>query len=452
MKNTFKKLVLGSVLTATVSYTAVAAEIEFWTTDTQEDRIKTIQLMADTFASLSNHTVKVIPMGEDEYAAQLTKAAGANAMPSAIHAGSELLSSFGEEGIIDREATTEVVNNLGADLFYAGALKLMQAADGSYNAVPLYGWVQGLWYRADLFEEAGLNPPETWADIVAAAKHFNNPSEGFYGILIPSSMDQFAEQVFTQLALSNGAKMFDADGNLIFNSPEMVETLAFMKELSQYAPPGQQTWRARDYYIQNRMAMFPYSTFIMDDLALAEDAANSLTSDNFDDLKGAKFDSQLVEKTRMVSSITNKEPASYGQVTGLSVVKGNDAEKTEAAKEWIEFIEQDVNLITWGHVAVGGANPAQKEVASSEDYLSDPKGVFVRYGQDKIAEIIGGMEDISKFSTVDGKVFPEANLIFAKMIIPEMIQKVVLQGEDPAKAVEWANGEMQKIVDEYRAQ
>lgn len=38
------------------------------------------------------------------------------------------------------------------------------------------------------------------------------------------------------------------------------------------------------------------------------------------------------------------------------------------------------------------------------------------------------------------------------MIIPEMIQKVVLQGEDPAKAVEWANGEMQKIVDEYRAQ
>ncbi len=407
--------------------------------------------MADTFGTLTDNKVKVVPVSEEEYAAQLTKAAGAKAMPAAIHAGSELLSSFGEDGIIDRKATTEVAKKIGEAKFYKGALKLLQASDGSYNAVPLYGWVQGVWYRADLFEKAGLKAPNTWDNILAAAKHFNNPKEGFYGMLIPSKMDQFAEQVFTQFAHSNGAKMFDAKGNLVFNSPEMLETLEFYKELSKYAPPGEQTWRARDYYIQNKMAMFPYSTFIMDDLALAENAKNSLTSENFKDLKGAEFDDKLVEKTKMAATITKKEPASYGQVTGLSILVNSDPEKVKAAKEWVEFIEKEENLVTWGHVAIGGANPAQKAVAASEEYLDDPKGVFTRYGTEKISAIISGMEDVRKFSTVGGKVFPEANIIFAKMIIPKMINQVVLNGKDPKEAMTEAEAEMKKIIAEYRA-
>ncbi len=449
MNNKIKSTLLATILSSSVSI--YATEIEFWTTDTQDDRIKTIQLIADTFEALHDHKVKIVPVAEEEFATQLSKAAGANSLPNIVHFGAELAGSAGEEGIIDRENTTQIIKDFGADKFYKGALNVLSTTeDGVYNAVPFYGWVQGIWYRADLFERENLNPPETWDDILVAAKHFNNPKEGFYGMLIPSKLDQFAEQVFTQFALSNGAKMFDNEGNLVFNSPQMIETLDFFKELVKYSPPGQQTWRARDYYIQNKMTMFPYSTFIMDDLALAEAAANSLTSENFEDLKGGEFDTELVEKTRMVASIKNTEYASYGQVTGLAVIKDNSNDELKAATAWAQFLLEDENIISWAHSALGGANPAIKSVATSDAYLDDPKGLFERYGKDKMREIISGMEYVNKFSTADG-THPEANIVFAKQIIPQMIQKAIWEDMSSADAIAWAEVEIQKIVDEYRS-
>ncbi len=451
-----KKITILSLLCSsslTLMLPSWAADITMWTTDTQEGRLKTIQLITDTFGALNDHNVKVVPVDEAEYATQLIKAQSAGAMPDLLHYGSELAGNFGEEGILDIEANTAVVNELGESNFYQGALNIMKNSKGKYNAVPFYGWVQGLWYRADLFEQDGLEPPKTWDDILTAAKHFTDKDNGFYGIFMPSKMDQFADQVFTQIALSNGAAMFDKEGNVIFNSPEMVESLKFFKELSKYGPPGQQTWRARDYYLQNKMAMFFYSTFILDDIALAEAAENSLTASNFEDLKGAQFDEKLVEKTRMVPLIAASEenkPASYGQVTGFSVVKQDDKEAAQAAQDLIKFFQEEENLVAWSHTALGGANPAYKPVASSDAYLNDPVGLFERYGKDKITEIIGGMENVSKFSQVDGNVIAEANIVFAKMIIPQMIQKALWEGVSEEDAVAWAASQIQDIVDENR--
>lgn len=430
-----------------------AADLMMWTTDTQEDRLKTIQLIADTFAALNDHTVKVVPMDEAEYATQLVKAQNAGSMPDLLHYGSELAGNFGEEGILDIKANTAVVEEMGEAGFYQGALNVMKNTEGQYNAVPLYGWVQGLWYRADLFEEEGLNPPQTWDDILTAAQHFTNKDEGFYGIFMPSKLDQYADQVFTQIALSKGAAMFDAKGEVIFNSPEMIESLNFFKELAQYGPPGQHTWRARDYYLQNKMAMFFYSTFILDDIALAEAASNSLTSSHFEDLEGAEFDEKLVEKTRMVPLIAashKNSPASYGQVTGFSVVKQDDAEDVKAAQDLIKFFLEEENLVAWAHTALGGANPAYKSVASSDAYLNDPVGLFERYGKEKITEIIGGMENVAKFSQVEGGVVAEANMVFAKMVIPQMIQKTLWENVSTEDAIAWAEDEIKKIVAENR--
>ncbi len=447
MKHILKTTILSSLIAW--QFTATAAEIEFWTTDTQEDRLQAIQLLADTFEALTDNKVTIVPAAEEEIATQLAKAFSVNAAPNVVHLGSEIAGSLGEEGVVDRKATSEVIAEFGADKFYQGALNTLSApGEDVYNAVPFYGWVQGIWYRADLFEEAGLKAPATWDDIMAAAKHFNDPKNSFYGMLVPSKLDQFADQVFTQFALSNGAKMFDKDGNNIFNSPEMVETLEFYKELAQYSPPGQQTWRARDYYIQNKMAMFPYSSFIMDDLALAEAAASSLTGENFEDLKGGSFDEKLVEKTRMIPTITNKETASYGQVTGFSVIKDNTEEEKEIAQDWILFLLEEENAVSWAHTALGGANPAVKAIAASDSFLDDPIGLFERYGKDKIIEIVSGMENVTKFSTTDGVLHPNANIVFAKTVIPEMIQKALWEGMSSKDAVAWAATKIDEIVAE----
>ena len=429
---------------------AEPATIEYWTTQDQSDRQATIRLIADTFMALNPHvTVNVVPVAEPEVPAQLSAAAAAGSLPDVIEFGSENAIAFGAQGLLDADAHRALIDSIGRDRFYAGALHLLRAPTGmdDYYALPFHGWIQGIWYRTDWFEEAGLEPPDSWDNIRAAAEHFYDPGANQYGILVGTKSEPYAEQVFTQFAISNGARLFDAGGNLVFNSPEMKEALEYYLEVAQYNPPGPQTWRARDYYLQGKMAMFFYSTYIMDDLALQEVAAGSLTGDNFADLAGGDFDPELANKTGFVPIITGTEPASYGVVVALGVFKNDDAGQLAAAQDWVEYLYTEDAYVTYLHMAPGGMNPVLKGVASSAAFVDDPKGVHARYGAEKMGEIVEGLENIQRFGIVEGNLIEDYGAIFAQQIIPQMIFRITQEGEEIDSAMAWAEAEMQKVID-----
>ena len=426
------------------------AQIEFWTTETQSDRMKTIQLLMDTFQALnSDITVKLVPVDENDMPSQMAAASAAGNLPGLIEGSSELMLAFGEEGILDIKGATKMVDTIGKNRFYVGALKMVESPQaGNYYGLPYHGWVQGIWYRADWFKEAGLDPPNTWDNILKAAKTFYKPEDNQYGILVGTKAENYSEQCFTHFALSNKAAEFNSKGELIFNSPEMLETLLYYAELAKYNPPGPQTWRARDYYLQGKMAMFFYSTYIMDDLALAEVAAGSLTNKNFPELTGSTFDPNLVDNTGVVTTITKTQPAGYGSIVALGLVDQKDSRKNEAAQKLLSFLYEPSSYITFLHMAPGGMNPMLRDIAGTPEYLNDPKGIFKRYGRKKIEEIIAGLDNIGSFTIVDGKTFPASGKIFAKQIIPRMIYSVTIEDKDPKEAMSWAEEEMKKVINE----
>ena len=448
----------ASVFAAGVEEAAEAAPemaepvtIEYWTTQDQSERQATIRLIADTFMALNPHvTVNVVPVAEPEVPAQLSAAAAAGSLPDVIEFGSENAIAFGAQGLLDMETHHEIIRSIGQDRFYSGALSLLRAPSGQndYYALPFHGWIQGIWYRTDWFEEAGLEPPDSWRNIRAAAEHFYDPADNRYGILVGTKSEPYAEQVFTQFAISNGARLFDAGGNLIFNSPEMKEALEYYLEVSQFNPPGPQTWRARDYYLQGKMAMFFYSTYIMDDLALQEVAAGSLTGDNFADLVGGDFDPELANKTGFVPIITGTEPASYGVVVALGVFEQDDADRLAASRAWVEYLYTEDAYVTYLHMAPGGMNPVLKGVAASAAFVDDPKGVHARYGAEKMGEIVEGLENIQRFGIVEGNLIEDYGTIFAQQIIPQMIFRITQEGEDIDAAMAWAEAEMMKVIDQ----
>lgn len=422
-------------------------EIEFWTTETQSDRQATIQVLIDTYQIMNpNVTIKLIPVDENDMPTQMNTAAAAGKLPALIESGAENVVAFGTEGLLDSQAATELVNTIGRDKFYAGSLKLVESPDsGVYYAAPYHGWVQGIWYRADWFEAAGLEPPNTWDNILKAAEYFYKPDENKYGILVGTKAEAYAEQCFTQFAMSNNAGLFDKDGNLIFNSPEMKEAVEFYAKLAKFNPPGPQTWRARDYYLQGKMAMFFYSTYIMDDLALAEVAAGSLTNENFAELAGSSFDPELVENTRMASTITNSKDAGFGVVVSMALPDHGDKAKTEAAKDFLRYLYTPNAYITFLHMAPGGMNPVLKEIATNARFQNDPKGIFNNYGKEKMAEIIAGLDSIETFSIVEGNRIATASTIYSKQILPQMIYKITQEGLEVGNAMAWAEEEMKKL-------
>jgi len=421
---------------------------DFWTTETQSDRMATIQVLIDTYTTLyPDVSINLVAVDENDLATHVQTASAAGTLPAMFEAPAETAVAFGVEGILDTTAVSEIVNGIGKDRFYQGALKVLEtSAKDGYYALPYHGWVQGLWYRADWFEEAGLEPPTTWEATLKAAKYFYKPDENQYGILVGTKPEGYAEQCFTPIAMSNNAALFDKDGNLIFNSPEMKEAVEYYAELAKYNPPGPQTWRARDYYLQGKMAMFYYSTYIMDDLALQEVAAGSLTSENFENLKGSGFDPDLVDKTRLAPIMTNTASAGYGTVVALGLFNQDENAKTAAAQNFIKYLYTQNAYITFLHMAPGGMNPMLKEISTNARFQNDPKGIFKHYGADKMAEIIQGLDSIETFSIVGGNRMEAASVITAQQIIPQMLYKVTQEGMDVDKAMAWAEGEMKKLV------
>lgn len=425
-----------------------AVKIEFWTTQTQSDRLSTIQLLADTFhAANPDIEVVIVPVDENDMPKQVASASAAGRMPALAEFSSDNALAFGAEGILNVDAATAIVNSVGKSEYYAGTLKLLESSAGKYFATPYHGWIQGIWYRSDWFKEAGLAPPTTWEAIEKAAKHFYQPDKNQYGILVGTKAEAYTEQCFTQFALSNKASIFDKNGSLTFNTPQMKEAVEFYAKISKYNPPGPQTWRARDYYIQGKMAGFFYSTYIMDDLALAENMAGSLTGDNFDDLTGSDFDPELANKTGFAPKIGKLQPAGFGVVVSLGFFNQDDPANTEAAQKFVEFLYTDDGYITYLHMAPGGMYPVLKKIADSEKFLNDPKGIYKRYGKAKMAEIVSGLENLMRFDVVEGNLIQAYGKVAAQQIIPQMMYKITQEGVSVDKAMSWAEGEMKKAIE-----
>ncbi|WP_413700471.1 ABC transporter substrate-binding protein [Psychromonas sp. KJ10-10] len=152
-----------------------ATTVEYWTVQTQSDRLQTIGVMAEVFSALNpGIDVKIIGVDENDMAKQIAvHCLASNTLPDMIEVSSNLSLAFAEEGIVDADANTAVVNNIGKSRFYKGALTLVEnPQEKKYVSVPYHGWVQGIWYRADWFKEAGLNPPTTWEAIEKGRKIF----------------------------------------------------------------------------------------------------------------------------------------------------------------------------------------------------------------------------------------------------------------------------------------
>ncbi|MBE9179560.1 sugar ABC transporter substrate-binding protein [Oculatella sp. LEGE 06141] len=109
-------------------------------------------------------------------------------------------------------------------------------------ALPFYAESSMLYYRTDLFEEAGITMPEqpTYTQVRQWAEQIHDPSNGVYGICLrgkPGWGENMA--FFTTLVNTFGGKWFDTNWQPDLSSPEWNEALTYYVDLlGQYGPPG----------------------------------------------------------------------------------------------------------------------------------------------------------------------------------------------------------------------
>jgi multiple sugar transport system substrate-binding protein len=95
-------------------------------------------------------------------------------------------------------------------------------------------------YRPDLLQAAGIQPPKTWDELLAAAKALTKPAAGGkdaqYGFIFPGQRGWNLTLAWIPFVYAAGGNIFN-DGKPAFDSQAGVDALNLLLELKQYSPP-----------------------------------------------------------------------------------------------------------------------------------------------------------------------------------------------------------------------
>ncbi len=121
----------------------------------------------------------------------------------------------------------------GKDKFVPTALATGGKEGTDPTSVPLYGLAYGLYYNKAMFTAAGLQPPKTWEDMVAAAKKLTNPAKNQWGMALAAG--SYTENVHFAFinAAQNKADWFNADGKPTFTGDGNVQGVLRYLDLMQ---------------------------------------------------------------------------------------------------------------------------------------------------------------------------------------------------------------------------
>ncbi len=122
---------------------------------------------------------------------------------------------------------------------YVKSMIAIDTFGGKVYALPDFTQCAIVAYDKEKLAAAGLNPPETWEDILKVAKYFK---ERGTGIALPAMQGMAAVDVWAALAYSNGGGYFDSKGKLVMTSQANIEATEFWKQLVGYSMEGSANW------------------------------------------------------------------------------------------------------------------------------------------------------------------------------------------------------------------
>ncbi|MFJ9793149.1 ABC transporter substrate-binding protein [Streptomyces globosus] len=193
-------------------------------------------------------------------------AAGGQGLADVLHIGVDYLPGYVERfpgGLADL-APLGATAHRGA--FAPGLWETVSPDGKRVDALPWEANSAGFHYRADLFEQAGLDAEalQTWDEAVDAGRQLKARTGAFLlGIDKPASQAD-AANFFQMLLQLQGAFYFDAEGRIALGSPEAVKAMTLVKTLNDAGLVGDLAggWNALMASLkQGNTAVYPWPTW-----------------------------------------------------------------------------------------------------------------------------------------------------------------------------------------------
>ncbi|MGH8002637.1 MAG: extracellular solute-binding protein, partial [Brasilonema sp.] len=149
--------------------------------------------------------------------------------------------------------------------------------EGKLYRIPMYAAGGVLYYRKDLLQQAGFQPPETFADLLRISKSLQEQGKVKWGYLWQGRQSEGLVAMFLEVLQGFGGFWMNPNNLEVgLDRPETLKAIAFLKETIQQgiSPPGVTTYIEEDTrrIFQSGQAAFLRSWPYVWPLANAEDS------------------------------------------------------------------------------------------------------------------------------------------------------------------------------------
>lgn len=404
-------------------------EIVFWHHESPDHRVAAfdtvIKLFTEKYPNV-DMTQEIVGWGESN-AKLLAAVEAGNAPDFMFGIPDTMVTCYNADILIPVTDVVEEVDGL-YDIY--DDIQGMYQYDGEYWGMPWATMPFGLAYRPAILAEYGYDaPPKTWAEMLTMAQDITARGNGeVYGIGLAGGRNLFADEQAGMFMASNGAKFFNEDGSIAFNSPETIEVLTYYADLYKASPVGSEAWIWGDIELNlasGVVAMAPY-------LPSIQIRMNDLDSD---DLGFTHM--PLVE-----------EGAEYGSLTypnDVVVFKQTEEDgNLEVVKEFMRFIMQpEVNKYLTAIMEPGGFAPVTQVAAKDAGYWESE--VVQRYLAVNEATV-----ETLEYSTLFGFEYGHwvnngIGDIVGSNVLSGAVSKVCSGEMTPEEAAAWGAEEMEKL-------
>lgn len=403
--------------------------IRWWSPQASPDQLTMYNAQIATFEA-ANPGVKIAfePTSDEGYPAQLAAAFSAKQVPNILtHLPSFAAQNYYGQGLL--EPMDDVIKAIGEDKYFPGANDVYKTADGHYCGTPIGNTAADmLWLRKDLMAKAGIDKaPATWDELRNAVKKMQ--TGGIYGAPLPYGLNSMTSLIFIGFIHRAGGQVFTKDLDIALDSDATYKALDFYKSMREFCPPGatNYSWgESVTAFVSGATATGIYAGRVLANVTAQNPAiADSVTCATYPTI--------------------SKDVAPWTFNDFPSVFIPKDAGNMDVTKKFAAFLFEPKGYIPQLLAAPGHILPVLKTIAQDPTYMDNaiikkfPAEVALMSKAAAAGKNLGYENDGWKANV-------KANEIIGSNLIAELVQRVVLNGEDAKATVKDVSGRMDAIM------
>lgn len=399
-------------------------EITLWHMEEPPNRVERFNEVIEAF-NQANPNIKVraqVQSWGDAYS-KFPAAITAGNGPDLLFTIPDYTTLIKELGVV--QPVDEIVKKLDEKHRFLDSALSPYQYEGHMWAVPVYGMVQALWYRKDKFEEAGLQPPKTWNDLLEAAKTLTK--DGQYGIALPASKSMATDQVIYSFMITAGAKdLINKENQVTFDKPETVQAYDMYQKLLKFSPPDSNIYQWGE----------PQAQFNAGKAAMAIEKGQYLAP--FEKESGRPASDLGVVPMPVAEG---GEPGSIYYSNGIMVLT-DDPKKQEAIAKFFEYLFEPETYGKFINADPGLFLPVTEVGSKAESFWNDP--VISKY-KEQVNVLLEASKHGYLFGFTDG-VASKIGKIAGPNYLAQTLEQIIVNGKTPEEAVKWGQAQMEAAV------